>query len=442
MRIRFVGLFKKTSVWPPLVLVSMPPKPALGSRRVQGSTSGLAVTAAHPPAPPVPAVPPELVPPVPAVPPEPFPEMPPLPDVPPLPAVPPLPPVLVPALPPELEPPAALPSSDEVDEQLRASVANRMMLRMRRLSFIPRRCASYPGGMRLCSLVLALALTSCSQSCERKPSASKVPVASASSVAVEAGPLVPPLVVEPKVAPPRRPKIALYERNPWASVIGAEIPRVVVYADGTAISKRDAGLVEGRVSDAGALASKLAGELLPLSEQESIFGATDQPTTAILVETAEGWIRRSVYGMAVDCRPVSRAKAPAKGFESSCVALRDLKLTGERAYEPDQLEVMLWGYEHSPATPKPWPSTLPAPPKVTPPKSGTLKHIIPGRYQGELKAFLKSLAPKQAVAFNGYKWSVSFRVALPADEYLTRVNRETWRRYAEQANRGRKTKPR
>jgi hypothetical protein len=102
---------------------------------------------------------------------------------------------------------------------------------------------------------------------------------------------------------------------------------------------------------------------------------------------------------------------------------------------------MLWGYEHSPETPKPWPPTLPAPPKVAPPKSGTVKHRIPGRYQAQLKAFVASLAPKQAVAFNGHKWSVSFRVALPGDEYLTQVNRETWRRYAEQANRGRKTKP-
>lgn len=268
--------------------------------------------------------------------------------------------------------------------------------------------------MKLAPVIVLAALTACHRSGDDKKPA---PTPSVTTV-----PQAPPLVVASDPSLERKPKIAVYERDPWAMVIGSEVPAVVVYDDGTVIRKQR----EGRVEAPKALIDRVSSELLPVAERQSIYGATDQPTTTIVVDTGKGWILRSVYGMAPGCRAKGRDKA-ATGFQSSCEALRDLKLSGEHAYHPETLEVMLWGYEHAPGDPKPWPASLPDPPKVAPPKSGTVKHRIPGRYQSELDAFLGSLASRQPVGFNGHKWSVAYRVAVPGDVYLYKVQQELWR---------------
>jgi len=256
------------------------------------------------------------------------------------------------------------------------------------------------------------------------------------------GPIIPPMPIAPPAGLPRRPKVGLYEQNAWAMVLGSEVPSVIVFADGSAIRQRapvaaggDPRLVEGRLANVATLLRELERELIALPEKTSVSHATDQPTTSILLETDQGWIRRAVYGIAPGCQAVPHATQPAPaGFLAACRALLDAPTIDEHDYMIEKVEVMLWDYEHSPETPAPWPKTVPPPPAVAPPQKGVVSHAIDGRHLERLRSFLASLGPRQAVAFNDHKWSVEVRVLLPGDAHLTHVNRETWRVYAETLN--------
>lgn len=252
----------------------------------------------------------------------------------------------------------------------------------------------------------------------------------------------PPLPVAEPPGLTLHPLVAVYERDPWAMVLGADVPSFVLYADGEVITtpaKGDPpGRVRGRTSSATALAKQLFDLLEPEPVRRSLWGATDQPTSVFLVKGDRGWIQRTVYGMKAGCTPSSSRAAPVPApVQRACSAIAALALSERRAWVPEAFEVMLWGFAHSREAPKPWPAGVPAPPAQKPPDKGVLKHRIGHAHHTALGEFLRTLGPGQAVSHAGYEWSVRTRALVPADEHLISVRNETWRKWAEQAGRTR-----
>ena len=302
-------------------------------------------------------------------------------------------------------------------------------------------------------LVISLAVVALA-GCNPQPQASDGPQATATSPSPTAsvsataavatlGPESAPLVIPAPADLSRRPVIALYQKDPWAMVLGAEIPSLVIYADGTVLRAAPSPprLVEGRITriPTGDLEALLAAE----PAHSSTTMATDQPTVTILVDTPKGWLVRSVYGLNGEGRPTFSRSAtpPSPAFLDALATLRELKVVGARDYVPEQIEIMLWGYEHSPVAPAPWPASIPAPPPRAPPPHGVIHHVVAGSLLGDFDRFRATLGSRQAVAFAGHKWSVSRRVLVPADAYLRKVRADTWRVYAEAVNQRRAKRP-
>lgn len=244
----------------------------------------------------------------------------------------------------------------------------------------------------------------------------------------------PPVPVTPTQPLTQRPVVALYTVDPWARVLGADVPTTVIYADGDAIIVRPPAaegqrgrLVEGKVPEPSAFFEKLREALSDIPVHTTLWGATDQPTTLILMDLGDGWIRRSVYGPLTNCRS-SRAETMQplpEGFEQACRLLSNLKLDDEHDYVPEWTEVMLTPYEKSPEPPLPWPAEVPAPPDVTPQKFGVVRHLVKSSAVGPLTALVASLKPRQAVLLHDKKWAVSWRRPPPGDAYLSEVKRAT-----------------
>ncbi len=238
----------------------------------------------------------------------------------------------------------------------------------------------------------------------------------------------------------KRPLVAVYEHDPWAMVIGSDVPSFVLYANGSVITSPQAGEAPGRVAGTISEADKFATDVHELlkaePERRSLSLTTDQANTVFLVRTDAGWIYRSVYGMTRGCKPTQQdAKPVPAAIRSVCSKIEALNVSGRGPWVPQKIEVMRWGFEHSRLKPRPWPASVPAPPPGAPPKSGVKSHFIDAKHRDSLKAFLASLKQSQAVGHAGHKWSVRQRAVVPADRYLAKVRRTAQIRYAREFSR-------
>ncbi|HEV2607046.1 MAG TPA: hypothetical protein VGT79_03595, partial [Xanthomonadaceae bacterium] len=97
----------------------------------------------------------------------------------------------------------------------------------------------------------------------------------------------------------------LVEQNPWAMVIGADLPSVVVYSDGTVLradpnSRKEPTYLVSQIR--GNEWNRLLQSIGPtpafdvLKENYSMSGPTDRPTTAVVLFGKGGRRSVSVYG--------------------------------------------------------------------------------------------------------------------------------------------------
>src|SRR5262245_7927315 len=108
---------------------------------------------------------------------------------------------------------------------------------------------------------------------------------------------------------PAEPLAVLIEHNPWAMVIGADTPRVSLYADGTVIRLEPRGkqtpsqLMVSRLTEAEL--AKVKNEIHPtadfwqLKERYNVMpNVTDMMTTELVVYEGEKFKDMRVYGYA------------------------------------------------------------------------------------------------------------------------------------------------
>ncbi|MEB2312785.1 MAG: hypothetical protein OZ921_11665 [Sorangiineae bacterium] len=229
-----------------------------------------------------------------------------------------------------------------------------------------------------------------------------------------------------------KPLIALWERDPWLAVIGSDVPTVVVYESGLVIKQSVQGKtlsrVQGRLTRAAALAlaARVDEGLAKSPASTTVTGVTDQRRVELLVRGTDGWREASCYGLSRTGKASHgeqlQLEPPPPGFVAGYLELLELEPPGASPWIPQELEIMLWGFEHARGA-KPWPSGVPTPAStLRPPKSGVVKHVVSGKYLPALDAYLAGHV-QEAVELNGHKWSMRYRVRVPAVDFLARATR-------------------
>lgn len=215
------------------------------------------------------------------------------------------------------------------------------------------------------------------------------------------------------------PILVVFERNPWLMSVGSDFPSVVVYEDGRMLfaegeghqAKVKTGQVDARV------AVTLRDQLVARGFTKAAAGttcsdATDQVIVEILLRTGASWKMASAYGIRRDgrCNAI-----PPKAFVDAYAALQRLRPIGAKAFEPEEIEVMIWGFEYAKGVPVPWPADVPAPPtNVVPEEYGpyspkSYNHVISARFRPQIDKLIRmmnSSSPARAMLLNGHKWTV------------------------------------
>jgi hypothetical protein len=222
------------------------------------------------------------------------------------------------------------------------------------------------------------------------------------------------------------PLIVLFERNPWLMSVGSDFPTLVVYEDGRALfvsgDRQKARVMNGHVDPRAAVSLRdelVAGGFMEAAADTTCSRATDQVTVEILVRRGASWKMASAYGIGKDGSCEGRAP---KAFVEAYRRLQKLGPAGAKPFEPDEIEVMIWGFEYARGEPIPWPSDVPAPPaNVVPQEDGPYRprsydHVVSARFRPQIEKLVRAMdssKPPRAMLLNGHKWTVVPRALWP-----------------------------
>jgi hypothetical protein len=228
-------------------------------------------------------------------------------------------------------------------------------------------------------------------------------------------------------------------------VIGADLPLVEVYADGTVLRADP-----GNSRDRGYLISQLGPEelqrlldsigptedFLALGElYETSPAVSDQPTTELILSAGKRDKSVSVYGYSlgtVDTPAYTVIAGGGKGdevpreFDRVARLIASLAPRNEVPWKPRFVEVMLWPYDHSPDTPMPWPTDWPSHESpLTFARGGSYSIVLPGTELSRLREYVHKRGERQAVLWHERKWSIAYRLLMPGSDLATRIATST-----------------
>jgi hypothetical protein len=237
---------------------------------------------------------------------------------------------------------------------------------------------------------------------------------------------------------PDKPVAIVVERNPWAMVMGADLPSVLVFSDGTVLradpnSKNAPAYLVSQFR--GSEWDRLMTSIGPtpafdgLKNDYAMTTVTDRPTTAVTLFGKGGRKSVSVYGYSTAPQHTQStygdragvSAAPAE-FDRVVKLLTTLAPINETPWHPRFVEVMLWPFEYSRETPIQWPTSWPTsgPPTVFQ-RGHSWSVVLPSSELPRLRALVGQLHKRQAVLWNGHKWSIDYRLVLPGGEVATRI---------------------
>lgn len=241
---------------------------------------------------------------------------------------------------------------------------------------------------------------------------------------------------------PTEPIAALIERNPWAMVIGADLPLLEVYADGTVLRANPESTPDRAFLASQLTAAEMQAFQTFLDTSSSFWGLedfynlspdiTDQPTTEVVLAKDGRQKRVAVYGYSLGTvespayTQLPKNSSPDKlppVFDRLAKTLASIKPSNSISWQPRFVEVMIWPYEHSPEEPMPWPSEWPAPGTADViPRGTSFSIILPGTELENVRMFVGRRGEKQAVLFDGKKWSIAYRLVMPGGDVERRIN--------------------
>lgn len=218
-----------------------------------------------------------------------------------------------------------------------------------------------------------------------------------------------------------QPIVVLIETNPWLMVIGSDVPTFALYENGQIIYKK---IVKEKwkyfeVSNDREKTQKIIksfGVTDGLMKQPEYIEAsnwTDQPTNILLLNF-DTFRQISVYGNLEDTKNESRKETP-KDFLTVYDNIKKFKGKNAKEWLPDNIEIMLTDYSHSPEKPKEWPENYPnLENESTVERSESLYSLyLPKENFEDFIKLISDLKEKQAVEINGKKFSVSYRLPFP-----------------------------
>lgn len=223
----------------------------------------------------------------------------------------------------------------------------------------------------------------------------------------------------------RKVVVLLYERDPWAMVIGSDSPTFALYDDGLVIFTGAHG--EGRREYASVMLSErertefLASLPLKrfddLQNEWELDSRTDQPTTLISVRGGD-WIKLvRVYG---NLERATKADGP-QAFIEMYRRLKSFQHARAARWMPEKIELMLWPYE-SAGSPLSWPEGWPGTTHPTTRQHAEVGkvginysiYLTPAQYE-RLKKEVEA-KDSDALLINKRKWAFSFRFPFPDED--------------------------
>lgn len=218
-----------------------------------------------------------------------------------------------------------------------------------------------------------------------------------------------------------QPIVVLIETDPWLMVIGSDVPSFALYENGQIIYRRvtanhisyvevkhDRAQTQAIIKTLGITDTLLSGRSVIEAS-----AATDQPTNVLLLNFGKGK-QIQVYGSLRNPQSEARAQIPL-AFLTVYDHLIQFDDKAATEWLPDSVEVLATGYGHSPKAPLPWNTSwndLKSPSTVK--RGANLYSIYLSKNQfTDFLKLLKRLQEKQAVAIDGEKFSLSYRLPFP-----------------------------
>lgn len=240
-----------------------------------------------------------------------------------------------------------------------------------------------------------------------------------------------------------KPIAVLIQTNPWAMLMGADLPRVAVYEDRTVIFLRESMDQERyycrKLSDAEFVAfKKRLKPVMDLKKCKHFYSLcpdiTDQPDTKFYLKDGEHELATRIYGLKVSGTELPGYTVLPSGHNPDRVPdellelhkyLTSIDYPGSKAWTPRYVEVVIWPYEYAPEPsivwPKAWPSL----------DSGrSIRHadqssiFLDGSVLPALEAFLQTRKEKGAVEIGGKKWTAYPREVFPSEPIWRKAFRQ------------------
>lgn len=216
-----------------------------------------------------------------------------------------------------------------------------------------------------------------------------------------------------------KPLIVLTERNPWAMVIGADVPTFAMYENGQIIYKKEENnqlkFYEVRLTSKE-LQEVIKSFLIPegiykLDNRISLSNSTDQPSNYLFLDID---LKKTitVYGN-LDKQSKDRQKAPEQ-FLTVYDNIKNYINSSAKEWLPARIEVIFWDYKYAPKS-RPWPKEFPDLNSLSTMKSNSDSYsvFIDRKFFEPFKKFYLSMEEKQAVEINNRKMAISYRLPFP-----------------------------
>lgn len=216
-----------------------------------------------------------------------------------------------------------------------------------------------------------------------------------------------------------KPLIVLVETDPWAMVIGSDVPSFALYENGQIIYQQ---IENKRVKIYEVTLSKaelqnviksfeITDRVFKLPNYIEAASKTDQPTNVLTLNFDSTKII-AVYGR-VGTNPEVRKSAP-KQFLAVYDNIKKYKNDSAKAWFPDRFEVMFWDYNYAPNK-RPWVEDFPDLKSPTTVKwdNDMYSVYIDKKNYDEFEKYYSSMGEKQAVEINGKKMAIDYRLPFP-----------------------------
>jgi hypothetical protein len=221
------------------------------------------------------------------------------------------------------------------------------------------------------------------------------------------------------------PLAVLLETDPWAMLIGADTPRIVIYEDGTVIFR-----ILTPHKNTSYYTVKLPEEQLQeISDNIQSFGRfdeldndydvepdlTDQPAVKIYLNLSGKEYIARIYGLsAANINETSALLPPqiSRLYKYLC----DLTFGNSKEWVPEYVTIIVWPFEHAAEKPVEWPSNWPG---LKSPFSfrqdDSYSIFIEGKELPRVRELLEMLQPNFPLLIEDRKWTASLKYIFPSE---------------------------